>query len=1092
MNTCVRCGRDFESDVQGLCPRCVFAFAVDQTEAPAPPAVKSSSAIDQDLPGIKLLSLIGQGGMGKVYKALQVGTGRTVAVKILAEELAADEKFVSRFVSEARAMGRLNHPNIVAAYDANSAGNKHYLVMEFVEGSTCEQLLAKQHKRFPQDLVVSIGLQAAEALDHAAQHKIVHRDIKPGNLMLAKNGVVKLCDLGIAQRGDSREMGLTTLGTSIGTPLYMSPEQAAGKKVDSRSDIYSLGATLFHLATGRPPFQGANIRGVITQHLTAPVPNPRQFAPHLSEAFAAVIMKMLEKDPEDRYQTPKQVAEEFERIQKGRSVVAATRLKRGTMRHVRAVGARHGTASRSRAGLLAAAGVLVAVAVVAVVALSQNSRPSAVPRTVREDRPKPPTPPPPPVVEDRPGIEVQIAEFWKRAEGYLAAPVENQIREPYEMLRRHISAASYVDRPRWEEIVPQYLRKAHDTVLADPWNELQDNARKAIAAGKFDEAERLLDTWPVKWRYFDEARQVPTPPETERMAMLKDVRFQRVKGVDDLVAQIEKLTREGQFAQAWDLYPKLKEMAPSARAEQTALGLVRSHIGSATTGTLTQQSVEHAWTIAQDIKARNPIDQPIHRAVDDIMKAVETGFEKVIVKAEERFRQILEAFDKEFAQMMRARRYRDSRLQIAKILQAEDPLLAPIRYESLVSLGRMLQDPAKSAPDLLEHVRRFLPPPTAPAQTMSLLRDIRAVLHLEVLCLRAVDGLKDSASNSKRLAALEHVELSKATRVTVKQIDTAGLGPIRATVTTAPGNQNVIVPFSPDESGALPITDLLDLASFGGTKDDELKLTYMLLAHFAGDRQKAAEKAYGLMSDLVSHYGITPSAPVASAPPPKGLPSGKGLEARVDWKGSKEVGEKGRSRVRFRFESDPDSGPGQTGRVTFEGETGDLVVTEAKGKLLTAHLPDEFHKKLSKGDLVRVEFDPKPAPAPTANGFEAQKRRVEELLSAALRERSEAAVDAVYAEFNENAKRDLSREGLLRIIRRSHYAGEFQGLSQARPAGERAYEYTLHYRWVQPTVYIEFDEAGKVNKMSVDWPDVPGWGQGGGGGPGGVRRGRGR
>ncbi|HLG42705.1 MAG TPA: protein kinase, partial [Planctomycetota bacterium] len=865
MKTCARCGREVESDLNGLCPKCIFAFAVDETEAP--PTIEKSGAVEQDLPGIKLLALIGQGGMGKVYRALQVGTGRTVAVKVLAPELAADKRFVERFVSEARAMGRLNHPNIVAAYDAASAGNKHYLVMEFVEGKTCEQALQQQKKRFPEELVVSIGMQAALALAHAAQHNIVHRDIKPGNLMLAKNGVLKLCDMGIAKRGDSGELGLTTIGTSIGTPLYMSPEQASGKDVDNRSDIYSLGATLYHLATGRPPFTGSNIRAVITQHLTAPVPNPRQFVPALSEAFAAVILKMLEKNTSDRYQTPAQVADEFERIQKGRAVVAVVRSKRSTMRHVRTAA----SSSSSKAGLVAAAAILVALGVVGLVVVANSggrSRPAPRPSPQDTAQRPPPQAIDAPVAGRKPGIDAQIEEFWKRAEGYLSAPVDNQIREPYEILQRQISAAAASsDRARWEALIPQLIRKAHDQVLNEPWTELKGQARKAISSRQFDEAERLLETWAPRWRYFDEARQVATTPESDRMAMLKEVRFQRVKGVDDLAAQIEKLTREGQFPQAWDLYPKLKEMAEASRVEQTAVGLVRAHIGSATTGTLTQQSIERAWAIAQDIKTRAPIDPPVHRAVDEMMKSVEANFEKVIVKAEERYGQILQAFDKEFAALMLARRYRDARVQIAKILQADDPLLAPLRYESLVSLGKLLQDPAKSGPDLLEEARKFLPPPTAPIPTQSLLRDLRAVLHLEVLCLRAIDGLKDAAANPKKLKDLEHAELSKATRIAVKQADTAGLAPIKATVSVTPGGQTIDLPVAPGDEAKLGREDLLALASFAGVKDEELKLCYMMLAHFAGDSSKASEKAYGLTSDLIAHFGITPAAPAAASPP---------------------------------------------------------------------------------------------------------------------------------------------------------------------------------------------------------------------------------
>ena len=353
-----------------------------------------------ELPGIRLVRLLGAGAMGKVFEAVQLGTSRKVAVKILSEDLARNENYVQRFIREARAMARLNHPNIVAAFDAGSQGDHHYLVMEYVEGSTLEGLI-KSKKKLPESLCVRVALQAAKALDHAASNNLVHRDIKPANLMLSKDGTVKLCDLGLAKPAEVEGiLGLTTAGTVLGTPLYMSPEQAQGGSTDFYSDMYSLGATVYHMATGQPPFAAPTLRGLINQHINAPVPHPKKFNPTLSTGFSAVLIKMLEKRPSDRYASHAEVAKEFERLAAGKSVLAALQ----THRQMRSAAPRSGTRA-----LAVVIGLLVAcIAGLAWIILAgspsarprreepaSSSRPTAQPKPEASERPAPtPTPPP--------------------------------------------------------------------------------------------------------------------------------------------------------------------------------------------------------------------------------------------------------------------------------------------------------------------------------------------------------------------------------------------------------------------------------------------------------------------------------------------------------------------------------------------------------------------------------------------------------------------------------------------------------------------------------------------------------------------------
>ena len=255
------------------------------------------------IPGFKLLEKLGRGSMGTVYKARQLGLDRIVAIKVLSRNLARNEGFVRRFLKEARVVGRLNHPHVVQGFDAGEAGGDYYFAMEFCDGPTVLSLL-KRGGAMDESRAVKIVTQVAEALEHAHEEGLVHRDVKPDNIMIVEGGVAKLCDLGLA-KDVSIESGSTAEGAALGTPNYISPEQARGETlVDIRSDIYSLGATFYHLLTGVPPFEGSNPAVTMVKHLNEPPLPPRKLRPELSGAVEKIVLKMLAKDPRDRYQTP--------------------------------------------------------------------------------------------------------------------------------------------------------------------------------------------------------------------------------------------------------------------------------------------------------------------------------------------------------------------------------------------------------------------------------------------------------------------------------------------------------------------------------------------------------------------------------------------------------------------------------------------------------------------------------------------------------------------------------------------------------------------------------------------------------------------
>ena len=267
------------------------------------------------LGGYEIVEMVGKGGMGEVYRARQLSMDRPVALKVLAPRLAQqDPQFAKRFEDEAKAAGKLNHPNIIAVHDVGTAPPPpgvsvpgaliHYFSMEFVEGETLKDLLEREGALDPQVIaVVMAGM--CEALGYAQAHGIVHRDIKPDNIMRTADGRVKLADLGLALHVETQEQVIDAQPGAprpavMGTPLYMSPEQARALPLDHRSDLYALGATLFQCVTGRLPFEGRNGGEVMARVLDQPPPSARAVNPAVPPALDLLIQRLMAKDADDR------------------------------------------------------------------------------------------------------------------------------------------------------------------------------------------------------------------------------------------------------------------------------------------------------------------------------------------------------------------------------------------------------------------------------------------------------------------------------------------------------------------------------------------------------------------------------------------------------------------------------------------------------------------------------------------------------------------------------------------------------------------------------------------------------------------------
>jgi serine/threonine-protein kinase len=262
----------------------------------------------------KILKKLGAGGMGSVFLAEQVSLQRHVALKVLSKELAAKEAFVQRFVREARVMAKLDHPNILRCFDAGAAHGYHYLVMEYADGGSVEGWLKKKGQFSIED-ALHIILACARALEHAQELNMVHRDIKPDNLLLTGKGAVKLADLGLAKATDD-DLSLTKTGTGAGTPLYMAPEQARDvKHVDGRSDIYSVGCMLYRFLAGQVPFNGETLVEVIDLKTKGKYKPLRAMNSEVTERLSLMVDKMLAANPAHRYQTCTELIQDLESLE---------------------------------------------------------------------------------------------------------------------------------------------------------------------------------------------------------------------------------------------------------------------------------------------------------------------------------------------------------------------------------------------------------------------------------------------------------------------------------------------------------------------------------------------------------------------------------------------------------------------------------------------------------------------------------------------------------------------------------------------------------------------------------------------------------
>lgn len=506
---------------------------------------ESDERVGKELDGYRILERIGRGGMGTVYRAEQLSLHREVALKVLPPELGRDATFRERFLREARAAAQLNHPNIVQVYDAGEADGLLFYAMEFVPGGTIEDRILASPGGLPLDEALRYLSDAAQALDYAANKGIVHRDVKPENLMITELGGVKLADLGLAHpvRGDRDDAG------RFGTPHFLAPEQARGEPVDIRADLYSLGATFYRMLTGETMYHGRTAREIVRKQIQEPPPPLRAKRPDVPEAIERIYLKLVAKDPDERFSTP---AELLSAIEEAR-----------------------GRPRRRRALLLGVLGVLAAAAAASLWPTSTSEAPPvAVGNSLGAPVEPARSPAPTDLAEDlerqRLALERQareneaMAALLRLEEELDAVPAEEAVRRLGEFAAAHegteaAEKALRHARDLEEEIAERRRREAQTVAAVEKAAAALDRALEALDRSGPAEALRAIATWggaPEALRD-REALVAARARAAERLARWIEERLERVEkeareaiAADDIEsasARIEELRSLGEL-----------------------------------------------------------------------------------------------------------------------------------------------------------------------------------------------------------------------------------------------------------------------------------------------------------------------------------------------------------------------------------------------------------------------------------------------------------------------------------------------------------------------------------------------------------------
>lgn len=478
------------------------------------------------IPGYQVLGKLGAGGMGAVYKARQVSMDRVVALKILTTQISQSANFIERFLREAQVAAKVNHKNIIQAFDVGSHQGIYYFAMEYVEGETLKDRIRKNGP-LSEKKALDIAAQVADALGYINKHGLIHRDIKPENIMIDGHGVVKLCDFGLAKQA-SGDLSVTRSGFTFGTPHYMSPEQINGEKnLDIRTDLYSLGASLYFMLTGRVMFEGKDLRAVLTRHLTEPPPSPKLLVPTLSDGACRIMFRLLEKDREKRYRVPEEAAADCRAVLAGAAPSASP-------------------ASRKKLWALvgSACAVLLGVGIVVALSMSESTPPPKPPPAA--SNPPGAKPPAGPKIDEH---EIRAQNLFTRAEEAWAQEEWEKARALYLQLEEECSRTAYL-RTRKEDVAKkrdECVRRLDELVLKE--KTLREEGERRIRE-RFSRAQLAMTRkdWAGARDEFHKLalEQLPAGLEVKEMRRLAEECDREIRA-DELWTTLEQLERQGKW-----------------------------------------------------------------------------------------------------------------------------------------------------------------------------------------------------------------------------------------------------------------------------------------------------------------------------------------------------------------------------------------------------------------------------------------------------------------------------------------------------------------------------------------------------------------
>ena len=523
------------------------------------------------IPGYSVEEEIAQGGMGAVYRAIQKSMDREVALKVLHRQFAQRQDFVNRFVQEARSAGKLSHPNIIGVHDVGKAGDTYYFTMELVRGSDLSELMEKRQMEFPE--VCRIAARVADALDYAHQRGIVHRDIKPDNIMVTATGEVKLADLGIAKVFEADEsIGADGKKKVLGTPFYMSPEQARGEAVDGRSDVYSLGCSIYHVLAGQPPFDGDSNRDIMLKHLSDEPTPLAQLVPGLPKEVVAAVQALMQKDVAKRVQTAAEASRILETAAQAVAEQSVPTAAKPVMRPRTPTGTRTTTGAHRRAtrrtgaqsGLsnpmvqLGVFGAIVVIGLLLLWAISGNKpAQTTTPRTTFEDR-----------FADVAHLE-QMGDLSGARAGY--QKLRSAFADNRDAITRIDERLTVVERQMKESSAPAKDSKAERLALAGQkaWSEFQawEKSGTRTAAEALERLETLKAVHPTLAKQVADAMESYQAKSAESTA-----------AVSATFAELEKsaagVAQSGQYGTVIDQINKFIDANPTSPEADKATALI--------------------------------------------------------------------------------------------------------------------------------------------------------------------------------------------------------------------------------------------------------------------------------------------------------------------------------------------------------------------------------------------------------------------------------------------------------------------------------------------------------------------------------------